>query len=111
MPRINTLFICARNQWRSPTAERVFLDDWRLAVRSCGVSQCARRKLFSADLTWADVVFVMESEHRKRVIAQFRSALDDTPIHVLNIPDEFQFMAPELVDLLVERVGEYFAAE
>ncbi len=106
--RLNVLFICARNQWRSPTAERVFRDDARFSVRSCGVSSSARRRLHAGDLVWADVVFVMESRHRTQVLRQFRDALGETPLHVLEIPDDYHFMDPELIDLLRDRVAAYF---
>ncbi len=46
----------------------------------------------------------MESKHRSRIIQQFRDAVGITPLHVLGIPDDYQFMDPELVDLLTERV-------
>lgn len=34
-----------------------------------------------------------------------REAIGDTPIHVLDIPDDYNFMDPELVELLLDRVG------
>ena len=108
VPRINTLFVCSRNQWRSPTAERVFRDDPRLSVRSCGLSARSPRQLRDDDLIWADIVFVMETKHRARITGQFRDALGGTPLHVLDIPDDYQFMNPELVDLLQDRIGWHF---
>ena len=104
MARINVLFVCSRNQWRSPTAERIFRNDPRFSVRSCGLSDKSPRRLREDDLTWAEIVFVMESKHRSRIIQQFRDAVGITPLHVLGIPDDYQFMDPELVDLLTERV-------
>ena len=41
----NVLFICSRNQWRSPTAEQVYRKHPLLAVRSAGTSLNARRKV------------------------------------------------------------------
>ena len=35
------------------------------------------------------------------------NALGQTPLHVLDIPDDYQFMDPELVDLLQERIESY----
>jgi len=34
--RQNKLFICSRNQWRSPTAEKIYSRDERVNVRSLG---------------------------------------------------------------------------
>ena len=104
MARINTLFVCSRNQWRSPTAERVFRDDPRMSVRSAGLSPRSPRQLRADDLIWADIVFVMEFKRRSRIKSQFREALGDTPLHVLDIPDDYQFMDVELVELLQDRV-------
>ena len=105
MKRTHVLFVCSRNKWRSPTAEQIFRDDARLAVRSCGLSRQAVRKISAKDLQWADIVFVMEAEHRKRILDRFRDLLLAASIHVLDIPDEYQYMDPELIDLLQERVG------
>ena len=108
MARINTLFVCSRNKWRSPTAERVFRNDPRLSVRSCGFSPRSPRQLRVDDLKWADIIFVMETGHRARITGQFREALGGTPLHVLDIPDDYQFMDAELVNLLRDRVGWHF---
>ena len=60
-----------------------------------------------SDLEWADVIFVMESKHRSRIRESLSQALGQTPLHVLDIPDDYQFMDPELIDLLQERVEPY----
>jgi predicted protein tyrosine phosphatase len=58
-------------------------------------------------LTWADVVFVMEQAHRRRLSTRFRAHLRNTRVVCLDIPDRFDFMAPELVRLLTERVPRH----
>lgn len=98
MKRLNVLFVCSRNQWRSPTAEAVYRDDPRVSVRSRGTASAARRTVCSADLAWANVVLVMEPQHRKRLVADFPSETKDLSIHVLDIPDDYAFMSPELVE-------------
>ena len=104
--RINVLFVCSRNQWRSPTAERIWRDDDRLNVRSRGVSDRAVRTLSSRDIDWADVILVMEWSHRARISERFGRGANSTPVRVLEIADEYQAMDPELVDLLRDRVGQ-----
>lgn len=47
----------------------------------------------------------MESKHRARIASPFRKALGDTPIHVLDIPNDYPFMDPELIELLQDRVA------
>lgn len=98
--RVNVLFVCSRNQWRSPTAERVFRHHPLMAVRSAGTSPNARRPLGEGDLRWADVVMVMEPRHRDRIRADYPHLTGHVPIHVLDIPDDYRFMDPELVEML-----------
>jgi predicted protein tyrosine phosphatase len=97
---MNILFICSRNQWRSPTAEKVWRGRSGLVVRSAGTSPKARHRVTVGDLRWADVVFVMEPKHRQILQAEFRQFVRDKRVEVLNIPDEYQYMDPELVEML-----------
>ncbi|MDR7267696.1 putative protein tyrosine phosphatase [Pelomonas saccharophila] len=98
--RLNVLFICSRNQWRSPTAEQVFRRHPALNVRSAGTSASARRQVGEADLTWADVILVMEAKHRSRLMQDHAALLAGKALHVLDIPDDYRFMDAELVTLL-----------
>jgi predicted protein tyrosine phosphatase len=109
--RTNVLFVCSRNQWRSPTAEQVWRKHPALAVRSGGTSPSARHTVSSDDLLWADVIFVMEEKHKSRLKATFSELLRDKPLHVLDIPDDYRYMDPELVDLLTQTVGNILALE
>ncbi|WDI43316.1 low molecular weight protein tyrosine phosphatase family protein [Bremerella sp. P1] len=103
------LFICSKNLWRSPTAERVYCNDPRLAVRSRGLSPKAARRISPDDLRWADVVFVMEYEHLAKLRSLYRNALGQRPVHVLEIPDKYQFMDPKLVKLIQEGVESFLS--
>ncbi|MCC9654677.1 low molecular weight protein tyrosine phosphatase family protein [Rhodopirellula halodulae] len=98
--RINVLFVCSKNQWRSPTAEAVYRDDPRVAVRSRGTARSAKQTIHAADLAWADLVLVMEYKHRRRLLADFPGETKFLPIEVLHIPDDYQFMDPELMELI-----------
>ena len=100
---MNLLFVCSRNQWRSPTAERIFARTPGLDVRSAGTASSARCKLRRADLSWADLTFVMEHKHASQIRKRFGHDPGST-IHVLDIPDEYGFMDHDLVDLLEERI-------
>ncbi len=94
------LFVCSRNQWRSPTAERVFRRHPGLAVRSAGTSRSAKRTVTAAELGWADVVLVMEDKHKSRLLGTFGRILQHKPVRVLQIPDEYGFMDPALIEAL-----------
>ncbi len=98
-PRLRVLFVCAMNQWRSPTAEVLYRSDPRLEVRSAGVRTDANRPIRAADLEWADVVFVMDRQQKARIREQFRD-VELPEIRVLEIPDGLIYMDPELQRLL-----------
>mgnify|MGYP000877850600 CR=1 FL=1 len=104
--RQNLLFICSRNQWRSPTAERVWRAHPELSVRSAGTSPNARRTVSAEDIRWADVVFVMEEKHKSRLVAEFTRLLAHKPIYVLDIPDEYPYMDAALVEQIQQSVGD-----
>lgn len=105
------LFVCSKNQWRSPTAEQVWRRHPALAVRSGGTSPNARHAVSEDDVAWADVVFVMEEKHKSRLVANFRRLLANKPIHVLDIPDEYKYMDPDLVQQLQVAVAEILGLE
>lgn len=110
-PRKNLLFICSRNRWRSPTAERVFSRHPGLSVRSRGLREGSPRKLSANDLAWADWVFVMEKQHRILLNKRFPSESSTAKIHVLNIPDDFHYMDPELVTMLESRIAHLLSRD
>jgi predicted protein tyrosine phosphatase len=101
------LFVCSRNQWRSPTAEALFKDHPLYDARSAGTENGARIKLTAGHVGWADVIFCMEKNHAARVTERFASELADKPLVVLRIPDDFEFMDPALIDLLKTELSEH----
>lgn len=94
---LKLLFVCSLNQWRSPTAEKIYADRPLLLVRSCGTSRNARKTVTAADLQWADIIFAMEQKHKQRLLAEYPHELRFQEIHVLDIPDIYKLMDPELV--------------
>lgn len=92
---LRVLFVCAPNQWRSPTAEHLYRNDARLQVRSAGVRADARRRVSQSDLDWADVVFVMDREQKRWIQEHYRS-LPLPDIRILDVPDEFTYLDPRL---------------
>jgi predicted protein tyrosine phosphatase len=100
MPRrVRILFVCAMNKERSPTAEWLYRNDARLEVRSGGVRLEAKRRVTENDLRWADVVYVMEREHKATLRSRF-GAVALPRIEVLDIPDEYGFMDERLQEIL-----------
>ena len=102
--KLHILFICSKNQWRSPTAEAIFRNRDSVDVRSAGTSRRARRTVSRRDLQWADLIFAMESKHKQRLLADFPGELRYKDLIVLEIPDEYRRMDPELIELLELKV-------
>ncbi|MGH1541181.1 MAG: low molecular weight protein tyrosine phosphatase family protein [Arenicella sp.] len=102
----NLLFICSRNQWRSPTAEKIYKQRG-YSARSAGTSPNANRTVTMNDIRWSDQVFVMEKKHKNRLIAQFTRLLEHKTIHILDIPDDYKFMDPELIEVLEDTIDPY----
>jgi predicted protein tyrosine phosphatase len=99
------LFICSRNRLRSPTAESVFATHNGLETRSAGTAKDAEYRVGADDLEWADLVLAMERHHAKRLRQMFPK--NRTRVAVLDIPDEYELMQPELVALLQEKVQPF----
>ena len=60
-----------------------------------GTRSEAKRRVSEGDLKWADVVFVMEREHKSWIATQFKD-MTLSRIEVLDIPDGYQYMDTEL---------------
>jgi len=53
----------------------------------------------------------MEEKHKSRLLAEFGWLVEHTPIHVLDIPDEYKYMDPELVTELQQSVAGILGLE
>lgn len=97
--RPNILVLCGRNKKRSRTAEHIFKNDNRFNIRSAGLSPKSERKISENDLIWADLIFVMGTEQRSKLKGLYPH-LEMPSIEVLNIPDDYEFMNDDLVEIL-----------
>lgn len=101
----NVLFVCSRNQLRSPTAEQVFCTREGLEVASAGLDPACGNPVTRELVEWADLIFVMERRHRTKLQRQFRDHLKKARVVCLDIPDDYAFMDPDLVRILEARVS------
>ena len=99
------LFVCSQNRLRSPTAEQIFSSRADLECSSAGLNHDAENPLTAELVKWADLIFVMEKAHRSKLSAKFRPQLGSARVVCLDIPDEYNFMDPELVRLLMMKVN------
>ena len=104
----NVLFICSQNRLRSPTAEQIFADWPGIETCSAGLNQGADNPVTPELLEWADLIFVMERAHRAKLSAKFKPHLGNKRVICLEIPDEYEFMDPDLVRLFKAKVPSHF---
>jgi len=97
--KLKLLCVCSKNQWRSPTAERIYRNDNRIEVRSSGTSKKAKHRISIKDIEWADLIMCMEKKHKQQVDRIFNSS-KLPPIIVLDIEDKYKFMDKNLISLL-----------
>jgi len=71
-----------------------------MQARSAGTSVGARIKVTAGHLGWADVIFVMEKKHLSQLQEKYSEELSGKRVICLNIPDDYSFMQPELIELL-----------
>jgi predicted protein tyrosine phosphatase len=95
------------NKRRSPTAEAIFKNHSFYNVKSAGVSESARIRLSEKMINWADLIFVMEKNHKHRIKELYDTSLRNKEIIVLDIDDDYQFMDPELIEIIKQSVRPY----
>jgi predicted protein tyrosine phosphatase len=98
------LFVCSQNLLRSPTAEMVFAQYEGLEVLSAGTGTDAATPVSADLIEWADVIFAMEKHHRDKLRERFGKLLETKRLVVLRIPDDYDYMDAELIEILKKKV-------
>lgn len=104
---VKVLIVCAQNKIRSVTAEKMFSGSPHYQVRSRGVSRNARVKLTAGDIGWADIIFVMEKDHKTRIVNDFREEVVGKKIVCLFIEDIYVPMENALIEELRCKLAPY----
>jgi predicted protein tyrosine phosphatase len=84
----------------------VFADRPGLETASAGTNHGADNPLSAELVEWADVIFVMEKQHHRKLSDNFRVHLRGKRVVCLGIRDDYEFMQPELIDLLEAKFGK-----
>ena len=102
------LFVCSANQLRSPTAEAIYTGNPSYEVKSAGTDAFNNTVQLTRELVdWADVIYVMEKHHWNKMTKMFGfDFIESKKVVVLNIPDRYQRMDPDLIKLLKSKLGE-----
>ncbi len=104
---LKLLFVCSQNKLRSPTAETLYRDLPRYRVKSAGTKAGARVRITGGLIGWADKIFVMEKNHALILREKYHDALVGKELVCLHIPDEYQYMDPELITVLKAKLSRY----
>lgn len=97
---MKVLFICNQNQNRSKTAELMFKD--RFETKSAGLFN--EIPINEEQMSWADMIIVMEENQRKEIGARFPKQYISKKIISLNIPDIYSFNQENLKNILNEKM-------
>ena len=104
---MNLLFVCTVNRMRSCTAETIYGTNPAYKVKSAGITPTAPNQVTAELLKWADRVFVMENIHRAFITEKFPGIDLGMKLIVLNIPDFYYYMEPDLIDLLKVKIDPH----
>ncbi len=90
---MKVLFVCNQNENRSKTAEEIFRQ--KFETKSAGLYN--QRPLTRQELSWADVVVVMEDAQRAEIARRFPKEYMQKRIISLDIPDIYSYNQTDLV--------------
>lgn len=103
------LFICGKARMRSPTAAEIARNVLIAETDYAGLSSDADERLSVEQIAWADSIAVMEKAQLAKLKRQFGPLLRGKHVVCLDIPDNYAFMQPELIDLLHQKLRRLFA--
>jgi predicted protein tyrosine phosphatase len=107
--KLRVLFVCTVNRMRSATAHKIFENDPRFEIKSAGTDSSAAVVLNPILLNWADAIIVMEKSHRDFIRKKFPEVYENKRVVCLYIPDEYDYMQPDLIVLLKQRLNDVYA--
>ncbi len=102
------LFICSFGHDRSPAAAALFFDSPKYEAKFAGTSPLADIAVTTEAIRWADLIFVMEPEHKRFLLENFHSTLKTKQeIILLDVPNQFSRIDPRLLSLLRQKLRDY----
>ena len=104
--KLKLLFVCTINRMRSATAQKIYENDVRFEVKSAGTDEDADTPLTAELLEWAESIIVMEKHHRNYIRKHFPEIYRTKKIVCLYIPDVYEYMQPELIELLKIKIED-----
>lgn len=106
---MKVLFVCNQNKLRSPTAQHVFSSFPGIETDSAGLYDSANKVLTAEQVTWADLIFVMDRTQMNRLKKKFKHDISSRRVINLDIPDEYEYMDEALIELLKRKATRYLS--
>lgn len=111
------LCLCSAGLLRSPTAALVLSQDpFNYNTRAAGVShEYALVPVDEALIAWADEIVCVEPAVRDELMRRFKDSMvghklkvmaDERQLKVLNVPDQFSYRDPELMNIIFTQYNE-----
>lgn len=104
---MKVLFVCNQNKLRSPTAQHVFSSFPGVETDSAGLYDSANKVLSVEQVTWADLIFVMDKNQMNRLKTKFKHDIVNRRVVNLDVPDEYEYMDEFLIELLKRKATRY----
>lgn len=97
------LFVCSAGILRSPTAAHWAAANcgWNTRSAGCIYGDEAGIPVSQGLIEWADKIYVMEQVHAEILVSDFNVRADK--IDILNIPDQYEYRQPELIEILFDK--------
>ena len=101
------LTVCSANMLRSPTIAHLLSSaPYNFNTRSAGTEPYALIPVTEDLLVWADEIVCADTEHAMWVRNKMMTWMLDKPIINLEIPDNYEYRNPELIQLIKERYAQ-----
>lgn len=102
------LCVCSAGLLRSPTTAVILAGEpYNFNTRAAGIDE--DHALVPVDdvlISWADEIVCMTKQHHADLVGKFHQETPGKRIYVLDIPDNFGYRNPKLVELIKERYAE-----
>jgi len=108
------LCVCSAGLLRSATLQNMLIKEYGYNVRNCGTEESyALIPISEALLLWADeIVFVNKANYRSvQYYSEEMVGLDLSKVFYLNIPDNYSFNDPKLVEICKQQYKEIILKE
>lgn len=93
------VFVCSAGLLRSATGARIYARKYN--TRACGSAGYALIPISGDLILWADEIVFVNEENYNTVKDKFD--LSEKEVKVLNIPDQYEHMHPELIKAFEEQ--------